>query len=489
MHVNELPNEILVSIIWLTLDPYGRNDARYLQTFASVSRRWKDIVLNSPSLWSYISLASDMINQTLELKLRRSGNSLLHVDDSYTRAGLVSCNEILGTAMHRLRALYCANSLTETLPSLLELDLSRLEILRLSISYSLPAVHLQIGPTPRLRHLTLDGVAVTPTGSTLGGLRELNLARLPISSFMIQNLFITLQNSPQLRSVTIRSVISEAGPPTAGLLPRPDGTLELPLLTSLTVWCSECSLTIAILHAISAPRLQFLTVQGKAWPSSVPLFKTVMESTTHRTSLFSSIVKNMNPKGAYLDIEYGDYLTFLLRAKTGRERLKLVLVDGWRNLDEMDEIATLVNNAWTSSAFVSSTGIIVKLAGFGDPDVEPSHIDFGFLLKLPDVQVIASPCPHPGRVALLEFLTQSSSHPSLRHLHSLDFMGYTSLREDEELEPLARAFADKRELLRDVLPVLPALTLRFGTKRIITPKPESPPQYESDDSDLFGLFD
>ncbi|KAG8909503.1 hypothetical protein FRC01_006898, partial [Tulasnella sp. 417] len=403
MHVDELPNEILQYIIWLTLDSFGRTDVKDLQTFASVSRRWKDIVLNSPPLWSYISVAWDRINQTLELKLRRSGNNLLEVDDSNTRVERTSCREILGAAMHRLRALSSAQSQTELLPSLLGLDLTRLERLRLAIPISLSPVHQEIGPTPRLRSLTLEGVALTPVASQFGGLRELTLARLPISSFMIQNLFTIVQNSPQLQSLAIRSILGEDTRPDARFLPSPDQTLELPVLTHLSVWRCATSLAIAILNAVSAPRLQFLNVEGKALPSAVPFFKVVTESTSHRASLFTSLLENIMATSAYLDLEYGDHIMFFLRAKAGGQRLKLVLLDGGLP-GEMDEIATLIYNVWTSSKFVPSSGIIVKLAGFGDSDIELSHIDFGFLLKLPDVQVIASPCAHPGRVALLDFL-------------------------------------------------------------------------------------
>ncbi|KIO23018.1 hypothetical protein M407DRAFT_27440 [Tulasnella calospora MUT 4182] len=487
MHFDELPNEILEYIIWLTLDSFGQTDVKDLQTFASVSRRWKDIVLNCPLLWSYISVAWDRIHQTLALKLRRSGNNLLEVDDSNTRVEQISCHEILGTAMHRLRALSSAQSQTEALPSLLGLDLTRLERLRLAISISLSPVHQRIGPTPRLRSLTLEGVTLTPTGGPFGGLRELTVARLPISSFMIQNLFIIIQNSPQLQSLTIQSILSEDASTAAKLLSSPGGTLELPLLTHLAVRRSETSLALAILNAVSAPRLQFLSVEGKAWPSSVPFFKAVTESTTRRPSLSTSILKNTKPNGAYLDIEYGDHMSFFLRVGVGRERLKLVLLDGGLPR-EMDEIAALINNVWTSSTFSPPSGIIVKLAGLEDSDIKPSQPDFGFLLKLPDIQIIASPCAHPGRVALLELLTDSSSHPSFRNLRRLDFMGYTNLKEDEELEPLARAFADKRELLRDVVPALPNLTILFGTKAIVSPKPEPPPEQESDDSDFAELF-
>ncbi|KAG9020136.1 hypothetical protein FS837_008569, partial [Tulasnella sp. UAMH 9824] len=359
MHVDELPNEIIEHIIWLTLDSYGRTDVKDLQTFASVSRRWKDIVLRCPSLWSYISIAWDRINQTLELKLKRSGGNLLEIDDSITRAELISCHEILGAAMHRLRALSSAQ------------------------------IHRRIGPTPRLRSLTLEGVALTPTADHFGGLQELTLANLPIPSFMIQNLFTIIRNSPQLQSLTIRSILNKDSSPAARLLPTPGGTLDLPLLTRLAVRHSEPSLTIDLLDSVSAPKLQSLSVEGKAWPPlSVSLFKAVTESTTRRPSLITSILENTKPTNAYLVIEFGYNVMLSLPVGAPRERLKLVVLDGGLP-KEMDEIAALISNVWTTSTFAPPSGIIVRLVGIDDSGTMPSSIDFGFLLKLPDFQAIA----------------------------------------------------------------------------------------------------
>ncbi|KAG9020169.1 hypothetical protein FS837_008549, partial [Tulasnella sp. UAMH 9824] len=391
MHIDELPNEIIEHIIWSTLDSYGRTDVKDLQTFASVSRRWKDIVLNCPSLWSYISIAWDRINQTLELKLKRSGGNLLEIDDSITRAELISCHEILGAAMHRLRALSSAQSQTGALPSLLGLDLTKLERLRLSISFSLShsTVHRRIGPTPGLRSLTLEGVALTPTGGHFGGLQELSLANLPIPSFMIQNLFTVIHNSPQLQSLAIQSILNKDSSPAARPLPTPGGTLELPLLTRLAVRHSEPSLMIDLLNSVSAPKLQSLSVEGKAWPPlSVSLFKTVTESTTRRPALITSILENTKPKNAHLVIEHGYNVMLFLTVGAPRERLKLVVLDGGLP-KEMDEIAALINNVWATSTFAPPSGIIVRLVGTDDSGTKPSAIDFGFLLKLPDVQAIA----------------------------------------------------------------------------------------------------
>ncbi|KAG8941131.1 hypothetical protein FRC00_012549, partial [Tulasnella sp. 408] len=481
MHFDELPNEIIECIIGLTLDSYGRTDVKDLQTFASVSRRWKHIVLDCPSLWSYISIAWDRINQTLGLKLKRSRGNLLEVDDSTIRAELISCHEILGAAMHRLRTLSSAQSQTEALPSLVGLDLTGLERLSLAIPLYHSAVHQQIGPTPRLRSLTLEGVALTPTVGHFGGLQELTLANLPIPSSMIQNLFIIIQNSPLLQSLTIQSILDKDAS-AASLWPNSDGTLELPRLTHLTVRYSETSLASSLLHSISAPKLQFLLVEGNTRPPmSVQFFKAATESNTRQASLITSILENTKPKDACLEIEYGYRLMLFLPVGAPRYRLKLVLLDG--GLPEgMDEIAALINNVWTSSTFTPPSGIIVKLAGIEDSGTKPSNIDFGFLLELPDVQVITIASTLSGRVALLDFLTKSNSHPSIRHLHRLEFIGYQDQWEDETFELLARAFADQRESLRDTVPSLPVLTIRFGTRCIISPRPKPCPEQDYDDS-------
>lgn len=154
--MERLPNEVLEYVIWLTLEPCARTHVKKLHNFASVSRRWKDIVLNCPLLWCYITC--DRVDQTLKLKLRRSRDTLLYVDDWSCHEDPITCREILGDAMHRLRALSSAHTLPQALPSLDDLDLTRLESLRLAVSISAPLVQRQIGPTPRLHSLTLEGV-------------------------------------------------------------------------------------------------------------------------------------------------------------------------------------------------------------------------------------------------------------------------------------------------------------------------------------------
>ncbi|KAG8938287.1 hypothetical protein FRC00_000362, partial [Tulasnella sp. 408] len=207
---------------------------------------------------------------------------------------------------------------------------------------------------------------------------------------MIQNLFIVIQNSPRLQSLTIRSILDKDASSAATPLPNPGGTLELPLLTHLTVRSSEASLAISLLHSVSAPKLQFLHVEGNAKPPmSVQFFKAVTESNTRQTSLIASILENTKPKDAYLEIEYGYRVMLFLPVGAPRYRLKLVLLDGVLP-EGMDEIAALINNVWTSLTFAPPSGIIIKLAGIENSGTKPSNIDFGFLLKLPDVQVITN---------------------------------------------------------------------------------------------------
>ncbi|KAG8961728.1 hypothetical protein FRC05_005824 [Tulasnella sp. 425] len=409
-----------------------------------------------------------LVDQTLELKLKRSGDTLLYVDDWSCHKDPITCREILGDAMHRLRALSSAHTLPQAVPSLDDLDLTRLESLRLAV-------------------LTLEGVALTPSGNHLGGLRKLTLARVPIPSFMIQNLFQVLQQSPQLESLSIESIRNNPASSIAGNFPSPAGTLELPALTHLAIRRSEPTLSLTILNAVSTSRLHSMAVIGETGESSVPFLKAITEQGKRSSSPLAYLLRNTSPNWIYLEVECGGHLLLHLKSQRGRENMKLALLDGGHQ-GEMNEMAALIMNAWTLSAVDPPTRTVVKLHVVEDSEIKLRRADFEFILKLPNVQIIAGPSSRDDRVALLEFLTDSSSHPSLHHLQLVDLMGYAIPSQEEELKAIAEAFVAKRELLRDALGSLPDLTITAGMRLLVHAKLQPPSELDSDDDLFDDLF-
>lgn len=230
-----------------------------------------------------------------------------------------------------------------------------------------------------------------------------------------------------------------------------------------------------------------MAVIGETGESSVPFLKAITEQGKRSSSLVASLLRNAPPNWIYLEIECGGHLLLHLKSQRGREKMKLALLDGGHQ-GEMNEIAALVMNAWTLSAVDPPTRTVVKLHVVEDSERKLRRADFEFILKIPNVQVIAGPSSQDDRVALLEFLTDSSSHPSLHHLQLVDLMGYAIPSQEEELKTIAEAFVTKRELLRDALGSLPDLTITVGMRLLVHAKLQPPPELDSDDDLFDDLF-
>ncbi|KAG6330755.1 hypothetical protein ID866_8330 [Astraeus odoratus] len=75
--INRLPTELLVKIIYLSID-YPRNSS--IQKLAGVSRRWREVILGTPCFWTTITVPqSDHNMLSIEAQLARSCKAPLDV--------------------------------------------------------------------------------------------------------------------------------------------------------------------------------------------------------------------------------------------------------------------------------------------------------------------------------------------------------------------------------------------------------------------------
>lgn len=98
--IDRLPTEILLSILI-----HAQPNFRRKRQLVGVCRRWKNIILDSPMLWSLIVVSGEESSKSIRTHLKRSGNALLdiliEVEDWSSYRGLESSLAILVAHAHR----------------------------------------------------------------------------------------------------------------------------------------------------------------------------------------------------------------------------------------------------------------------------------------------------------------------------------------------------------------------------------------------------
>jgi len=88
--MNHLPTELLLTILELfTPQSHNRRELIAVVNLSAVCKKWRNIVINTPSFWTYMTLSPSYnernrqliwYTQRLELHLQRTGDALLHVN-------------------------------------------------------------------------------------------------------------------------------------------------------------------------------------------------------------------------------------------------------------------------------------------------------------------------------------------------------------------------------------------------------------------------
>ena len=156
--IDRLPNELLMQIFKLSVHESGLE-------LAGVSRRWRDVILHCPGLWTTIIVEERMSLPKLKTHVARSSESLLDIEIQLRKEpSLNTVLDVLIPCTHRWRSLviHCFNDdllknmLTTmkctTYPSLTHLSIR-------SVRNYPPSMASQFysGSCPRLEHLELEG--------------------------------------------------------------------------------------------------------------------------------------------------------------------------------------------------------------------------------------------------------------------------------------------------------------------------------------------
>ncbi|KAG6332138.1 hypothetical protein ID866_6949, partial [Astraeus odoratus] len=181
--IQRLPTESLLMILTLDIQSEDRRGIARKQELASVSRRWRDVILDTPALWSSIRLLQ-LDGSSLKTHLRRSRESCLDIiieeADYRPESNLFQCLDIAMSCAHRWRSLHVMDHdlvSAAVADSIHHLNFPALE----NVTIQLPTYPKFLTPThaPTLAYLKLGGYAVSEDFLAPTTLKTLHLALDP----------------------------------------------------------------------------------------------------------------------------------------------------------------------------------------------------------------------------------------------------------------------------------------------------------------------
>ncbi|KAG9039683.1 translation initiation factor eIF3 subunit g [Tulasnella sp. JGI-2019a] len=256
--IYQLPVELIVKIFSLSLQDRSMTDrVRWLHNLAQVSTRWLELIKDSASLWSVVSV-SEM--QSLCIALRKSKNAPLDVEFDGSLIGWNPQDRrdfleaILGQR-HRWRSIQLSGPTTkferamilEQVPKLVDLGIAPGLLVwedGQGAETSIPEEVLG-----GLQHLSLSEVSLQWNPSVLSGLKTLKLEDLMERGRpTLSTLIAILQASPSLEELRITGKSVEVSPI------EDTTTVDLPCLTTISLLKSQPEIAQPILERLRIPQ-------------------------------------------------------------------------------------------------------------------------------------------------------------------------------------------------------------------------------------------
>lgn len=253
---SKLPQELHIAILDTHLshcDPTQVNSRRRL--LAKVSSSWRTMILSTPFLWRCVDLNDPL--RLLPTTFQRSVTSPLLVTGHFRYESVFGAQSRLAQLeLHkaRLRTLHMAGSYTSGLIQILKSALPALEVLEWHHRVSRTALELTLGEVPRLRHLMLEGVFLSPASQAMTHLEVLNLSRARLHA---EDLLAILHLSPRLKNLSLTE-IDQADV----IIPSPHTpiSVELPNLTQLRLNAVHPAVMAQIFQCLDADGLEYVEV-------------------------------------------------------------------------------------------------------------------------------------------------------------------------------------------------------------------------------------
>lgn len=289
--LQRLPNELLASIFVIGVLQTGEQDSLMLWTLMLVCRHWREVAINTPALWSRITMDTHHSLQKARLKLERSKAAPLDICVDFSprlEHGSVTTESIVHT-MDLLRpSIWRWRNFQLTVPNRPQAHAALmrckeqaplLEVFSVRIAHSMQEDHYSASPltffaghTPHLRSCSFTSFNFGWDIGLVSGLRSLKLGGYWNGhSPSIDVILGILRACPQLEELVLRNMSDVDPDPCAKLafdssdhddftekLVRVGDarTIQLPRLTRASFYYSGILRTRTILSLLSFPALE-----------------------------------------------------------------------------------------------------------------------------------------------------------------------------------------------------------------------------------------
>ncbi|KAG8954803.1 hypothetical protein FRC00_005703 [Tulasnella sp. 408] len=268
----DVPPELLIIIFQaflqivdpMSLDWKGSCKA-YMEILFSlrlVSRTWRDILDNTPSVW--VVLTSTVPLSVNHMSITRSGRAplIIHFGDlDGSSIQPQEFTELVGPVRDRWKEVCVDEDAALTVWKYLNSPAPMLETVRLHTNrrFGMPSESLELlgGETHNIRHLDLHGSIVNWNRSTFRGLRHLRLAYVDQYGLTMDMLLDILADSPDLEYLYINSMTFPVSV-TPPLLP-----ILLPHLRTIELLFLPGNVVFPLLRHIEAPHCQRIRIQAE----------------------------------------------------------------------------------------------------------------------------------------------------------------------------------------------------------------------------------
>ncbi|KDQ07474.1 hypothetical protein BOTBODRAFT_608957 [Botryobasidium botryosum FD-172 SS1] len=293
--IYHLPNELLDHVFELAYFASFETDSSkgkrgstmaFVQSASLVSKRWREIVLSNPRLWSIIDIPNRLVIETC---ITRSKSALLQIpllfgnifdlEDSPEYDAYKECVPILTACIDRWQSLSYDNARTETVRSLFANPAPNLESLELDaeagpeVEEGETATYIPDGffhgKLPRLRKLRLLACHLPLNPSNYPNLIELSLSMIEFHDSSIFALLGVLVACPSLELVRLHylAFIPSFSDDESHALARM-APIAIPRLRKLSIaYVERFEFAQTLLSLIHPPRSLHLRILGGTGPS------------------------------------------------------------------------------------------------------------------------------------------------------------------------------------------------------------------------------
>ncbi|KAG9021201.1 hypothetical protein FS837_007480, partial [Tulasnella sp. UAMH 9824] len=313
--ISQLPSEITIEIFQIALDSrnLGSGDSSYyerLQTIASVSTVWRNIILQTPSLWSRVEISESWRPFPLATSLKRANNmpldvschgnrlstQLFHGQEESLRLKPLA-DELAVARLHlpRWRSFGLDTRCPVTAQDLLSVHAPNVEKVQVTFEWERiiggweEPVTLFSGHAERLTEVIIEGMPLCFTRNRLTGLRVLDLREIHRSRWALSlpTILRTLENCPELEVLSlIECYVAEVSEDQD--LEMGGQTIELLKLQSIALEHVSSAAGHSILQSIQAPSLSHFSLVHMSSISPIPSLSTSLM--THINAIQRTII-------------------------------------------------------------------------------------------------------------------------------------------------------------------------------------------------------